>query len=301
MTTNDVTLVSGTDQPLPANEATSQRALRSQPIGPGSYTWRGLGDRRGLLYLGTAGTLQNMHPAVSGALEDHSNFFTNPLDRLFRSLPPIMGVVYDSPSEGTGVQVRNFHKGLKGVDEQGNRYHALTPDTFWWTHVTFFWVIIDFEERFGAKRLSRAEKDQIVQEGVTWWRRYELSDRPVFDDYQSLCAYMDTMLDEVLTDTYTTKWAKNVNSAKLPSPPGVNPVVWKIAAPLVTAILEWLNKALLPEKARNILGMPWTRLDKILYRGLALSIRLVNLFWPYLPMRVRFMPRAYKAIRKHGL
>jgi uncharacterized protein (DUF2236 family) len=78
----------GTRRPKP-------RELLADPIGPGSLTWTHFGDVRGLLYLGRAGTLQNMHPAVSGALQDHSNFFDNPLDRLFRSLPPIYGVVYD--------------------------------------------------------------------------------------------------------------------------------------------------------------------------------------------------------------
>ena len=41
------------------------RELLADPIGPGSLTWTHFGDVRGLLYLGRAGTLQNMHPAVS--------------------------------------------------------------------------------------------------------------------------------------------------------------------------------------------------------------------------------------------
>ncbi|MCJ0944479.1 DUF2236 domain-containing protein [Rhodococcus sp. ARC_M8] len=144
-----------TDTRRPKPQARPEpRELRADPIGPGSLTWTHFGDVRGLLYLGRAGTLQNMHPAVSGALQDHSNFFDNPLDRLFRSLPPIYGVVYDRTEEGTGTLVRNFHTDLKGIDETGGRYHALAPDTFWWTHVTFFEVILDFNERFAYKKFT---------------------------------------------------------------------------------------------------------------------------------------------------
>ena len=35
-------------------------------------------------------------------------------------------------------QVREYHIGIKGVDDQGRRYSALNPDVFYWAHATFF-------------------------------------------------------------------------------------------------------------------------------------------------------------------
>ena len=35
-----------------------------------------------------------MHPAIGQGLIDHSDFFNDPVDRVFRSLPGILGTVY---------------------------------------------------------------------------------------------------------------------------------------------------------------------------------------------------------------
>lgn len=60
----------------------------SLPLGPNSLTWKHFGDIRSMLILGRAGTLQNMHPVLDAALQEHSNFFTDPMDRFDRSVAP---------------------------------------------------------------------------------------------------------------------------------------------------------------------------------------------------------------------
>ena len=58
-------------------------------------------------------------------LIDRSDFFDDPVDRVFRSLPGILGSVYDGPAaDRTGHQVRDFHRDIKGVRPDGRRYHA---------------------------------------------------------------------------------------------------------------------------------------------------------------------------------
>src|SRR3954464_12362995 len=97
--------------------------------GPGSLTWRHFGDARGLLFVVRAGVLQAMHPAIDAALRQHSDFFENPWNRLLRSAPPILGIVYDGPRAGqTGEWVRDQHRSIKGVDAHGAQYHALNPE-----------------------------------------------------------------------------------------------------------------------------------------------------------------------------
>ncbi|MGQ5690775.1 oxygenase MpaB family protein [Rhodococcus erythropolis] len=277
------------------------RELRADPIGPGSLTWTHFGDVRGLLYLGRAGTLQNMHPAVSGALQDHSNFFDNPLDRLFRSLPPIYGVVYDRTEEGTGTLVRNFHTDLKGIDETGGRYHALTPDTFWWTHVTFFEVILDFNERFAYKKFTQEQKDQLVREAVTWWRCYGLTDRPAFDDYASFRTYWEDMLDNHLINTHTTKWSTRIAEHDIAPAPKVPTWLWRLSSRPTMAVANWIGKALMPEKARKTLEWEWTPRDERVYFLFARFLTLADRFWHLLPLRLRYAPRAYSGIRAQGL
>ncbi|MET9490656.1 oxygenase MpaB family protein [Nocardia sp. NPDC006630] len=271
------------------------------PIGPGSLTWRLLGDRRLLLFLGRTGTLQNMHPAVGAALQDHSNFFDDPWDRLLRSIPQILGVIYDVPEQRTALTVRDFHKNLKGTDPQGRRYHALSPDVFWWTHATFIEVLIAMEEHFGTP-LSPAEKNQLIAEGITWWQQYGMSMAPVLTDYAEFTAYWDRMLTTALESNATTDYAVSVSNRRIPAPPGVPAALWVAAQRPVMTLNVWLLTALMPERGREILELSWNRRDQLAFRVFAGAVRRT---WPLLPERVRFFPRAYESIRgvrtgRHG-
>lgn len=264
------------------------------PIGPGSLTWRHFGDRRGLMFLARTGTLQNMHPAVGAALQQHSNFFDDPWDRLFRSLPPIMGVVYDPPDVATGTTVRDLHTDLKGTDSHGRRYHALHPDVFWWTHATFVESIIAGQEYFGTP-LTPVEKDQLIAESVTWWQRYGLSMRPVLTTYAEFEAYWQRMLDEELERNATTDYALAMDTVLLPPPPLVPWFVWPLVRRPLMRFNGWLLNALMPERAREILGLVWTDRDERRFRRFAGHVRRV---WPLVPRRLGTHPRAYVNMRR---
>ena len=62
-------------------------AAAARELGPTSLLWRWAGDMRIAFEGGTAGLLQTMHPAIGQGLIDHSDFFDDPVDRVFRSLP----------------------------------------------------------------------------------------------------------------------------------------------------------------------------------------------------------------------
>src|SRR6516225_255520 len=101
----------------------------SVPLGPDSLTWKYFGDWRGMLQGPWAASMQNMHPQLGAAVVDHSTFFRERWPRLLRSLYPIGGVVFDGDrAPVTGAEVRDYHTAIKGVYEQGRRYHALNPD-----------------------------------------------------------------------------------------------------------------------------------------------------------------------------
>ena len=120
-----------------------------QPLGPGTLTWKYFGDWRGMLQGPWAGSMQNMHPQLGAAVEEHSTFAREPWQRVLRSLYPIGGVVFDGDrAPVTGAEVREYHTTIKGVDAKGRRYHALNPDVFYWAHSTFFVGTILVAERF---------------------------------------------------------------------------------------------------------------------------------------------------------
>ena len=129
---------------------------------------------------GTIGLLQLMHPAIGAGVMDHSDFFGDPFDRVFRSLPAILGAVYDGPAAvDTGRWIRDQHTTIKGVDAQGRSYHALTPETYWWAHATFQFMAEQVVDRYDDRRLTTAQREQLYQEGLVWYRRYGVSDREV--------------------------------------------------------------------------------------------------------------------------
>ena len=72
-----------------------RRLTRADPLGPDSLTWKYFGDlRTGMLGV-WIGAIQNMYPELGAGVEDHSILLREPLQRVARSVYPIMGVVYD--------------------------------------------------------------------------------------------------------------------------------------------------------------------------------------------------------------
>ena len=113
--------------------------------------------------------MQNMHPQLGVAVEEHSIFFQERWPRLLRSLYPIGGVVFDSDrAPRTGAEVRDYHVDIKGVDAQGRRYHALNPDVFYWAHSTFFVGTIIVADRL-CGGITEDEKRQLFDEHIRWY------------------------------------------------------------------------------------------------------------------------------------
>ncbi|MEU1431897.1 oxygenase MpaB family protein [Nocardia sp. NPDC005746] len=266
---------------------------RGAPLGPGSLLWEYFGDHRLKLFFGRSGTLQNMHPAVSAALQQHSNFFDDPWDRLLRSVPRIEDSIYDPPESAASVRVRDYHRDIKGVDHHGQRYHALNPDIFWWTHVTFVEAVMAMNEYFGTP-LTGDQKQQLWAEGVTWWERYGLSAQPVFGTYEEFQAYWEHMLADELEANETTDFALRAAGIPIPPVPGVPTWAWTVIRRPFMEFNVWLLAAMMPERGREILGIDWNRLDEFGFRVFAGTVRRA---WPLLPRPLRYDRRVYRKIR----
>jgi uncharacterized protein (DUF2236 family) len=263
-------------------------APQGAPLGPGSLTWRYLGDARNLLLAGRAGILQTMHPAIDAGVREHSDFFVNPLNRIIRSAGPILGVVYDEDWQATGHTVRDFHRPIKGTMHDGSRYAALDPDTYYWAHATFFEAQIATQELFGTP-LSGAEKTQLYAESITWYERYGLSMRPVPPDYAAFEDYWTQMLDHVLEPTSIARASIRKPKRRLPSPyRRIEGPAWAILHPLLLGSSTWLIRGTLPHRAREILEVEWSRKDQAQLRALAGAVRTA---WPIVPPRFSRLPR----------
>jgi uncharacterized protein (DUF2236 family) len=155
------------------------------PIGQDSLLWKYASDVRSLMPGATAGLMQLMHPGIGAGVAEHSAFFDDPFDRIYRSVPQIWATILSADGDGRGPGIRDLHRRIGGVDEHGRRYHALEPETFWWAHATFTWEIFKAAELFHPEKLTADQHERLYAETVTWYSRYGVSMRPVPPDYGS--------------------------------------------------------------------------------------------------------------------
>lgn len=285
------------DDLLDGSVKTGARNLKRAPLGPDSLMWQRGSDKRLQLLRGYTGVLQNMHPAIGQSLLDHSKFFEEPFARLERSTPQIIMSIYDKNGD-LGKQIRDYHVDIKGKLRDGERYHSLNPETYWWAHATFVYRVILAQELFGTP-FTHEEKDQIVREGVTWWDMYGLSERPVIDNYDDLIAYIDEMEDTVLERNETVDFAlRTARVEPVKAPDGVPEAVWKVIWKPAMNSLIWLTIGTLNDKEREILDLQWTKKDQRRFNRIANVIRKV---FTILPEDKRYMEPGRSLMIKNGV
>ena len=271
-------------------------ADRAGPLGPDSLAWRYFSDWRGMLIGLWAGVLQNMHPGLGAGVEQHSKFFDERWERLFRSLYPIAGVVYDGPEAArTARQVRDYHLGIKGVDRQGRKYHALDPETFFWAHATFVMVPVVMSRHFG-RPLTEPQKEQLYAESLQWYRLYGVSDRPAPAGWRGFEVYFDRMCAEVLEDNWAARAVLDLR--RIGKPPLLRwlpDAGWRVLRVPMARVVVWLTAGMFPPVVRARLGYRWTRRSAL---ALWLLGRVVAAGWQLVPFEWRYHPRARAAWRR---
>ncbi len=259
-------------------------------LGPGSLLWRYAGDQR-LGFTGlSAGILQLLHPGVGAGVAQHSAFFSEPWQRIERSVPEILGVIYDPDPERTGRRVRGYHRPIRGTDHLGRPYRALAPETFWWAHATFQYAVEQLVDRFDARRLSARRREDLYQDGVEWYRRYGVSLRPVPPDHEAFVAEWDRQCCEVLEMNPAAERAVDmVLHPRGQSLPFLPAWTMPVQRTLVTPILRLVTVGGLPPVVRTRFDIPWRIDEELEYRALQLAIREG---WRWVLPGFRYHPRA---------
>ncbi|MCZ9630033.1 oxygenase MpaB family protein [Rhodococcus sp. BH5] len=260
------------------------------PLGPDSLTWKYFGDWRGMLQGVWAGSMQNMHPGLGAGVEEHSQFFDERWERLYRSLYPIAGVVFDGDrAQQTAEEVRGYHTRIKGVDKLGRRYHALDPDTFYWAHATFFMGTIVTAENFSGG-LTEAQKRQLFTEHIQWYRLYGMSMRPVPETWEAFQEYWDHMCRNVLEDNKATRDVLDLSGlGKPPYMTWLPDPLWRLARIPLACGFVWLTVGMYDQPVRDLLGYSWTSRDQKIHNAVG---RTVNAVFRLVPWRYRYQPRA---------
>lgn len=263
------------------------------PLGPDSLTWRYFGQWTGMLQGPWAGSMQNMHPQLGAAVEKHSIFFIERMPRLFRSVYPIGGVVFDGHrAPQTGAEVRDYHIGIKGVDDQGRRYSALNPEVFYWAHATFFKSTLLAAEWLGGG-LTEAQKRQLFDEHVTWYRMYGMSMRPVPKSWEEFQEYWDHMCHNVLENNWAARTVLDLSTmTKHPSLEWMPDWLWRLNLIVMQRFFNFTTVGLFDPAVRELMGYTWSPRQERAHRLFGKVVyRVVKL----MPKRMMMHPRKRSA------
>jgi uncharacterized protein (DUF2236 family) len=269
--------------------------------GPGSVVWRVGGDWTMMLGGGRALILQVAHPVVAEGVGKFSDYESAPWQRLVGTLDLYLRVIYGGPDETgaeAGQRLRDMHKRIKGVDANGNHWHALDPAAFHWVHATLVQSMVEMRGRFG-RPLTMAELELFYEEMCEVAKLYGLRERDMPPDWSAFEDYFDGMVENELRDS---ELLQNVfRSISRPVKPPVVPIpdgLWDIASRPGAELGRLVTVGTLPPVLRRRLGLPWSRERELALRAQQRAIRGV---FQLLPDRLRLMPPALAARRGETL
>lgn len=278
----------------PTGPAPADREPAIPEISPDSLLWRHAGDWRIYLMVPTTSLMLNMLPGVSAGIEQHSVAFEDPVGRFARSVPQIMATIYDPEMPG---RVRDYHRHVKGVDADGARYHALSPELYYASHAIFTFTMMRTIDVFDH-RLSDEEKTALYEDSKTWYRRYGISDRAMPETWPDFQDYWRHLTTDVMQPTSMARYLADTFDNPIGLKPGPMPApVWRLFSSPLAHEGRLLTRALMPATTREVLGWRLRDRDRAEFGALATMIRTA---WPRLPYALQQSPAA-RATKRHLL
>ena len=146
-----------------------------------------------------------MHPAVSASLVDTARIRDAPLSRARRTAASdqLAFFAHEAHRHDEMERLVRLHRDLKGIQPDGQRYSALSPEPWNWNLISIFFMHRGAFIAVGGERLSPDDNQAI------WDRFRQMCDglqmpgraRQLVERYEDLCAYYDKVVDETLTHT----------------------------------------------------------------------------------------------------
>lgn len=135
-------------------------------FGPGSVSWKVVGDVTAMVGGIRALLVQAAHPEVVAGVADHSLYREDPLGRLSRTSAYVTATTFGAiPEVEEAVErVRRVHRRVVGRSHRGIPYTADEPELSAWVHNALTDSFLVVYQRFGPERLTREEADTFVAE-----------------------------------------------------------------------------------------------------------------------------------------
>jgi uncharacterized protein (DUF2236 family) len=256
---------------------------------PESAIWRVDREMALLLGGGRALLMQLAHPKVAAGVADHSDFLTDPLGRLMRTMETMWSIVFDDlpRAQASLDRLESVHRQVRGTVGQPDAlpprtpYSARDPELLLWVHATLVDSALVTYCLF-VKPLSADERREYYRETKRLGILLGVPETRLPESFEEFDAYMKETIDSDAISVGATAIAL---SQAILHP---RPLVLKPFAPLCALI----TAGLLPPKLRREYGLVWNGRRERILRLVAGSTRAAL---PLVPSVLRVVPQARAA------
>lgn len=251
-------------------------------FGPDSMMWRV--NRESVLLLGGRAALlmQLAHPLVAAAVADHSDFRSDPLRRLRRTLDSMLSMIFGDveTAERVARRINAIHDAVEGSSD-GRRYLAKDPVLLLWV----FSTLVDssakvYEACFGA--LGDEASARYYGEAKVMARMFGIDEPLLPSTVEELRASMRERIES--GEVVVTPLAREL------AEPIVRPI--RLLPRRVANSSAVITASLLPAPIREGYGLRVSRSGSAF---LALGRQTSRLMIPLLPSQIRVWPAARSA------
>ncbi|MGZ4340888.1 MAG: oxygenase MpaB family protein [Solirubrobacteraceae bacterium] len=255
-------------------------------VGTESITWRIASDARLWVVMLYPLLLQVAHPTVGAGVRDFSDFERHPWKRLLGTLDYVSLLVYGGREAAlAGRRLREMHRRMHGLREDGKRYHALEPEAYAWVHATLLMAYAAGHARFGTP-LGDTELRRFYGEYRGLGRLIGVRYRDLPDDWDGFLRYCDHMVARELVHTEAVDQVlRALRSAPAPPAP-ISGALWPVIRMPARRALWLGGVGLLGPSLRERLDIRWSRLDEAQFRALGIGCRSLT---PVMPESLRVM------------
>ncbi|MFB6345667.1 MAG: oxygenase MpaB family protein, partial [bacterium] len=250
-------------------------------FGPCSLHWKY--GRENILSLGgpAAILLQLAHPKVAAGVDDHSDFYHDPMGRLERTFKIIHRVIFGDVQEAleAALKVRIVHESVQGhlpenvgPYERKDSYHANQPNLLLWVHATLIDQTLRGYERF-VKPLNWSDKQQYYRESKRFAKLFGIPGSEIPDTFSDFQSYYQNMLKNRITVSQQALELKEQLFSRV-----------HFTKPATV----FFASSMLPEPLRKAFNLPWNPVMSGLDRLISPAIRRVT---HSLPPELRYVKK----------
>jgi uncharacterized protein (DUF2236 family) len=223
--------------------------------------------------------MQVAHPLVAAGVDQHSDFRSDPLGRLTRTLNTTLAVVFGSDRDASAAvdRMNRIHARVTGTSERGRAYRALDPGLLLWVQATLVLTSLRLYEAVMG-RLPRADREAYWEETKPVARMLGIPGGLLPATIADLEAYeMRMIAREIVPDRTSLEVARGV----------LRPLGW------LPEIAYWpgdaITAALLPAQLRDAFGLRYGAAERRFVRAAVIAVRLLR---RVLPAMLTVVPQA---------